>query len=236
VGTTSLARDWLEVCHWGLNSPRGRYTGGLKARRRSRAGVIWESSDNMNKDILVQKFQQALSYEDFVASGAAEGHDKTWNQRYEQLTLEPEQQEMISGWVREMNVLCLTGTWCGDCSLQGAAMARIAEANPKINLRFIPRSEEHGDLITISTINAGHRVPVSWFMAEDFEMVSWFGDRTLSRYRSMAEKQLGPGQSGCNSPRPNDPVREVLNEVLNEFERVQLLLRLSGRFREKYGD
>ena len=52
----------------------------------------------------------------------------------------------------------------------------------------------------------------------------------------MAEKQLGPGQSGCNSPRPNDPVREVLNEVLNEFERVQLLLRLSGRFREKYGD
>ena len=52
----------------------------------------------------------------------------------------------------------------------------------------------------------------------------------------MAEKQLGPGQSGCNSPRPNDPVRGVLNEVLNEFERVQLLLRLSGRFREKYGD
>ena len=70
----------------------------------------------------------------------------------------------------------------------------------------------------------------------DFELCSWFGDRTLSRYRSMAEKQLGPGKSGCNSPRPNDPVREVLNEVLNEFERIQLMLRLSGRFREKYGD
>ena len=40
----------------------------------------------MNKDILVQKFQQALSYEDFVASGAAEGHDKTWNQRYARIS------------------------------------------------------------------------------------------------------------------------------------------------------
>ncbi len=190
----------------------------------------------MNKTILTEKFQLGVSYEDFVASGAPEGHDGKWHQRYEQLELEPEQKEMIESWVREMNVLCLTGTWCGDCSLQGAAMARIAEANDRINLRFIPRSEEHGDLITQSTINAGYRVPVSWFMAEDFEIVSWFGDRTLSRYRSMAEKQLGPGKKGCNSPKPGDPVREVLREVLEEFERVQLLLRLSARFREKYND
>lgn len=190
----------------------------------------------MHKEILNRKFQQGIRYEEFVATGAAEGHDKKWHERFEQLTLEPRQQEMISGWVREMNVLCLTGTWCGDCALQGSAMARIAEANPNIHLRFIPRSEEHGDLITLSTINAGYRVPASWFMAEDFELVSWFGDRTLSRYRSMAEKQLGNGKSGCNSPRPNDPVREVLQEVLDEFERVQLLLRLSGRLREKHSD
>ena len=190
----------------------------------------------MNKEILVQKFQQGVSCEDFVASGEAEGHEKKWHQRYEQLALEPAQEEMISSWVREMNVLCLTGTWCGDCALQGSAMIRIAQANPNIHLRFIPRSEEHGDLITISTINAGYRVPVSWFMAEDFELVSWFGDCTLSRYRTMAEKQLGDGKTGCNSPKPSDPIREVLNEVLNEFERVQLLLRLSGRLCEIHGD
>jgi hypothetical protein len=34
----------------------------------------------------------------------------------------------------------------------------------------------------------------------------------------------------------SNPVREVLNETLDEFERVHLLLRLSTRFRQKYGD
>ena len=33
----------------------------------------------MNKELLIQKFQQGVSYEEFVASGAAEGHDKKWH-------------------------------------------------------------------------------------------------------------------------------------------------------------
>ncbi len=116
-------------------------------------------------------------------------------------------------------------------------MARVAEANPQmIHLRYLPRSDEHADLIVKAQINAGFRVPVTWFMAEDFEPVSRFGDRTLSRYRAMARKQLPPGQANVLVPPPADPVREVLREVLDEFERVQLLLRLSSRLREKHGD
>ena len=72
-------------------------------------------------------------------------------------------------------------------------------------------------------------------MAEDFEPVSRIGDRTLSRYRAMAIKNLGD-QSNVHSPPPSDPVREVLVEVLREFERVHLLLRTSARLREKHGD
>ena len=33
-----------------------------------------------------------------------------------------------------------------------------------------------------------------------------------------------------------NPVRTVLGEVLDEFERVELLLRLSPRLRERHGD
>ena len=134
-----------------------------------------------------------------------------------------------------MNVLCLTGTWCGDCALQGAAMQRIAEANPdRINLRFILRSDEHADIIAPNQINGGFRVPVTWFMAEDFEPVSRIGDRTLSRYRAMARKVLG--DHAVLAPPPADPVREVLGEVLAEFERVNLLLRTSTRLRQLHGD
>ena len=43
-------------------------------------------------------------------------------------------------------------------------------------------------------------------------------------------------QSNVHAEPPEDPVREVLQEMLDEFERVQLLLRTSPRLREKHGD
>jgi hypothetical protein len=188
-------------------------------------------------DFLTSKFQQGVTYADFVGLARAEGQHMPWEQRYEQLALDGAQAALVGGFTRKMHVLCLTGTWCGDCALQGSAMQRIAEANPDlIDLRFLLRSEDHAELVVNAQVNAGFRVPVSWFLAEDFEPVSFFGDRTLSRYRSMARKALGPEVAPFLPDPPADPVREVLKEVLDEFERVQLLLRLSGRLREKHGD
>jgi hypothetical protein len=190
----------------------------------------------MNAGFLAQKFEQGLPYAEFVALGAPDGHDGQWHERHGRLALDDRQTALVQGFTRAMRVLCLTGTWCGDCALQGAAMQRIAETRPDlIDLRFLLRAEEHADIITPNTINAGFRVPVTWFMAEDGEPVSRFGDRTLSRYRSMARRALGDA-SGVLAPPPDDPVRAVLDEVLDEFERVQLLLRVSPRLRELHGD
>ena len=171
----------------------------------------------------------------FVEDAARAGQDGPWRERYGRLELEPGQAALVAGFTREMKVLCLTGPWCGDCALQGAAMQRIAEGNPdRIDLRFVSR-EEAPELQVRVPINAGFRVPVTFFMAEDFEPVSRFGDRTLSRYRSMARKALGPA-SPVLAPAPPDPVRRVLEETLDEFERVSLVLRLSTRLRAAYGD
>ncbi len=190
-----------------------------------------------DKTLLQAKFEEGLSYADFVALGEPEGHRPPWDQRYSQLELSPEQDGLVKSFTRRVNVLCLTGTWCGDCALQGSAMQRVAvAAGGVIDLRFILREDKHADLIVKAQINAGFRVPVTWFMAEDFEPVSWLGDRTLSRYRSMARKELPEEETAAFTAPPEDPVREVLAEVLDEFERVSLLLRLSTRFREKYGD
>ena len=191
----------------------------------------------MDKTLLQAKFEEGLSYADFVALGDSEGHRPPWDQRYSQLELSPEQDALVKSFTRKMNVLCLSGKWCGDCALQGSAIQRVAEANPDcIDLRFILREDKHADLIVKAQINAGFRVPVTWFMAEDFEPVSWFGDRTLIRYRSMARKSLPEEETAAFAPPPEDPVREVLGEVHSEFERVSLILRLSTRLREKHGD
>ena len=189
----------------------------------------------MDKEKLEQKFNEAMSYTDYVSLAESLDQRMPWDQRHSQLELTNDQNALISSFEREMNVLCLTGTWCGDCALQGSAMQRIAEANEKIHLRFLQREDEHADLIVKSQINQGFRVPVSWFMAEDFEPVGVFGDRTLSRYRSMARNALGE-HANVLAEAPADPVREVLSEMIDEFERVNLLLRISPRLREKHGD
>ncbi len=191
----------------------------------------------MDRDFLKSKFEAALAYDDFVALGDSEGHRPPWDQRYGQLELDSNQKDLVKSFTRRTHVLCMSGTWCGDCALQGSAMQRIAEGNPDcINLRYLLRGEEQADLVVKAPINAGFRVPVTWFMAEDFEPVAWFGDRTLSRYRSMARKALPPQETAAQPTPPEDPVREVLREMLEEFERVELLLRLSPRLREVHGD
>ena len=186
-------------------------------------------------DFLRSHFEQGLPIEPFV-SGLDLTQQGQWQQRYEQLDISSDQQEILDSFKRNMKILCLTGPWCGDCALQGAALAKLAHAcTEHIELRFLPRDESWAELIVSSMINAGTRVPVTWIMAEDFEPCARIGDRTLSRYRSMARKALGP-DSNVLAPAPEDPVQEVLQEMLDEVERVQWMLQLSPRLRERHGD
>ncbi len=192
-------------------------------------------------ELLRAMFDQAAPYEAFVSAGEAHGHRPPWDQRYGQLELSEAQTNVVAGFTRKMHVLTLTGTWCGDCALQGAAAQRIAEANPDcIDLRFLLRDEQYAELVVKSQINGGFRVPVTWWLAEDFAPVFSFGDRTLSRYRSMARKALPPEEAaglGLREPgQAFDPVRAVLDEMLAQFERAHLVLRLSKRLRELHGD
>ncbi len=189
----------------------------------------------MNASILKAHYDQGVDFLDLIKMAEFDRQPQ-WHDRFDLLALDAAQTERVQQWNREMHVLCMTGPWCGDCALQGAAMQRIVEANPShLHLRFIPRIDKFAELIVANPINAGFRVPITWFMSEDFEHVSRIGDRTLSRYRSIARKTLGDEANVLASP-PENPVRAVLDEILDEFERVALLLALSPRLRKKHGD
>ncbi|MEE3002300.1 MAG: thioredoxin family protein [Planctomycetota bacterium] len=189
----------------------------------------------MTAAILHDAFQQGIPFKEFVEAGE-EHHQHQWHERHGLLELDQAQAARVESFTRPMKILCLTGQWCGDCALQGAALQRISEAaGDLVELRFIPRSEEFAELIVANRINDGYRVPLTWFMAEDYHPCARFGDRTLSRYRSMARKALGDDAPVIAQP-SDDPVREVLGEMLDEVERVQWLLRLSPRLRELHGD
>jgi len=134
-----------------------------------------------------------------------------------------------------MHVLCLSGIWCGDCAQQLPLLQRIADAGSTIIVRYLDR-DAAPELQRRVRINGGDRVPVALFLAEDDEPVAIYGDRTLSRYRMLAARTLGPACPLPGAPVPEEEWRAALREWLEEVERVHLLLRLSNRLRQVHGD
>lgn len=189
----------------------------------------------MNPTFLQEKFNAALTYARYIETGTAE-QQRRWAQVDARAQLTAGQCELIESFTREMKMLIVSGVWCGDCIQQIPLIARIADANAKkIQLRILDR-DQHLDLSEQLRINAGLRIPVALLMAEDFELCSIYGERTLSRYRAMARRQLGPScPTGIVVPDEQE-LAATLQDWLDEFERVQLMLRLSPRLREKHRD
>jgi hypothetical protein len=184
---------------------------------------------------LFDKFGQGLPYADFIGKYANEGQKQRWRQVHEQVKLTPAQTELLASFRRTMNGLCLAGAWCGDCINQCPIFEHFATAAPVIKVRYLDR-DEHADVQGELQINGGDRVPVVVFFSEDGFEVARYGERTLSKYRQMMREQAGAScPTGIVSA--NDPLlAQVTQDWLNEFERVQWLLRLSSRLRQKHGD
>ena len=189
----------------------------------------------MNLPAHVDKFANAFPYDRYVLTGNEE-QQRRWKQVYDAARLTDTQKQLVAGFVREMKILVFSGIWCGDCVQQCPLIQRIAEVNPaKIALRFVERPKET-ELPPELRVNAGSRVPVVLFFSEDNEWCATAGDRTINRYRALALARLGPMcPTGIVAPE-RDELEATLADWLNEVERVQLMLRLTPRLRQKYQD
>jgi hypothetical protein len=180
-------------------------------------------------------FADSLPYTRFLDRHATSTQRARWDAMHGRFSLTSEQKQLMAGFTRRMPVICLAGAWCGDCVNQCPVFDHFAQASPAIDLRFIDR-DARADVRDMLAINGGQRVPVVVFLSEDWFEVARYGERTLSIYRRMAAEQLGPAcPTGLVPPR-EDAVALVTAEWLAEFERTQLILRLSPRLRSLHGD
>jgi thiol-disulfide isomerase/thioredoxin len=184
---------------------------------------------------LFDKFRVGLPLADFLARYATDGQRQRWAGVQQQVVLTVSQRQLLAAFGRKINVLCLAGAWCGDCINQCPIFEHFATAAPALTVRYLDR-DEHADVQQLLQVNGGNRVPVLVFFSEDGFEVGRYGERTLSKYRQMMREQ---GGSSC----PTSPavvgeplLAQVTQDWLNEFERVQWLLRLSPRLRQLHGD
>ncbi|MBX3397708.1 MAG: thioredoxin family protein [Gemmataceae bacterium] len=178
-------------------------------------------------------FGAALPYDRFLDRFGTSGDRNRWDAVRERVVLTDDQKKRLSRFRRRMNVLVLAGAWCGDCAGQCPIFERFAEVVPVIVPRYLDR-DAHAAAQEELRINGGNRVPVVVFFSEDGFEVSRFGERTLTSYRKMVA-ELG-GESCGSGVVAGDTLAGIVNDWLNEFERVQAILRLSPRLRRLHGD
>lgn len=184
---------------------------------------------------LYERFEAAQPMAEFLAKYGSPGHQSRWKATFDAIKLTDAQKQLLGAFTRRTKVLVLAGAWCGDCSGQCPIFDRFAEAAPVLTIRYLDNAD-HADVQRELSINGGNRVPVIVFFSEDGYEVARFGERTLSKYRQMMRDFAGDScPTGIGTS--NDPLLvQVTQDWLNEFERVQWLLRLSKRLRQKHGD
>jgi hypothetical protein len=189
---------------------------------------------DMNQEFYKGKFEGALSYKLYM-DASTEQEKSRWQAVYDRVTLTDAQKQLLGGFTRKMNVLCMSGAWCGDCVRQGPILQRIAEGSDVIDLRYLDR-DLNPDLRDRLRVLGGMRVPVVVFLSEDFLEIGHFGAKTLSTYRKIAAEQIGPACPTGIVPPPDEELAVGMQEWIDMFERAQLALRLSPMLRERYGD
>lgn len=180
-------------------------------------------------------YSEARPYEPFLDRYATPPQRARWDAMHRRIALSDAQTSLLGSFTRRMPVLVLNGAWCGDCVNQVPIFDHFDRASTAIEVRYLDR-DARPDVREVLMINAGQRVPVVVFLSEDFHEVFRYGDRTISTYRRLAAQQLGPSCPTGLLPPQDHETEAVVNDWLTEFERAQLLLRLSGRLRSLHGD
>jgi thiol-disulfide isomerase/thioredoxin len=185
-------------------------------------------------DLLRAAFDAAEPYAQYVQSGDT-SQQESWKRIHDRATLTQPQRDLLGSFSRRVNVLVLSGMWCGDCAQQCPFFAHFAGASKSLDIRFADRDEQKA-LSDAVKISGGNRVPTVIFMNEDFEFVGIAGDKSLSRLRALAAKTLGAACPIPGAAIGTDELAAGLQDWLNDFERVHLLLRLSPKLRQRHAD
>jgi len=180
-------------------------------------------------------FETGLTYDQFLQAHGTTEHQDRWKSVFDQVQLNEAQQLLLSGFKRDMKVICVAGAWCGDCVNQCPIFAQFAAVTPRIQLRFFDRDVHH-ELAKELAVCGAPRVPAILFLSEDNFPCGRYGDRTLSKYRQVVADLEGTScPTGIIGPR-STLLDSVVQDWLDEFERIQLTLRTSGRLRQLHGD
>lgn len=191
---------------------------------------------DIRQELWRSSFAEAEPYQEYLDNSAPK-HRKRWVQMSSRLPeLEPSIGARLRGYHRQLNLLLVSGIWCGDCVNQGPIINQLVVGSDEdIKLRVIDRDKIEALRDELRLLGA-LRVPVLVGLTEDYFEVGRFGDRTLTTYREKAVNEVG-----ASCPIPSDAMdgrefRDLQEQWTDVIERWILMARLSPPLRERHSD
>ena len=185
------------------------------------------------QDFFKSWFNKGLNYSDYIKTGSSIELAK-WNNFEKNVVLSDDQINLVKSFNRKVNLLILSGIWCGDCQRQIPILKKFSDINDNITIKLLD-NRENPELQEELRINGAEKVPVVVVLSEDFFELQRFGDVHLERYRDKLKSQLGaacdPGLFTTESES-----RSETNSWLELIERCYAVLRISPMLRKRYND
>jgi hypothetical protein len=99
--------------------------------------------------------------------------------------------EALGSVPRPWRVIALSEDWCGDAVNALPVVARLAQADPRAELRILKR-DENLDLMDRFLTQGSRSIPVALLIGPDGELIGWWGPRpdTLQQF-VLKEKSAG---------------------------------------------
>ncbi len=92
---------------------------------------------------------------------------------------------------KSTNWLLITEGWCGDGANSAPVFARLAEANPNINLKVLLR-DENKELMQNYLTNGGMAIPILILLDDDFNEIGVWGPRPAPAQEMVMENKVNP--------------------------------------------
>ena len=134
---------------------------------------------------ITTEWNAAVSYDEFLKS--ARENVEMMKARFSDLTINENEEELLSSLHNEINILVIGTDRCNDTAGNLPILGRMASIAPKIHLRVLD-SDKHAQFHQLYRVNGKRKTPVVLFLSLEFEELCRWVERPNAAYKIVNEK------------------------------------------------
>ena len=108
-----------------------------------------------------------MTYEEWMAGAASAENRAAMERILGEQVLDAHHGAMLEALPRRVHVVAIAEDWCGDVVRHVPVLRRLAQAAPKLEVRFITR-EQHPEVFVRFLTNGGEAIPKFVFLSDQF--------------------------------------------------------------------